>query len=287
MDWTAVLPLRHPRDVKPTSAVGPRGVQLKLCDFGCARSVATSGATDLAHVWRLTRWYRARNLLLGRRTTMRQVDAGAMGRIMGELADGQRPFWESEIDQLPSIQSNARSGRPRAGRVVGRAAEICWSQVSRSAARNAEGDVSVRPVSKRSLSFMQALLQMEPHQRYSSRRNASRAFLFRENVFDETAKRAPRGLGLPSSASRSDRRGTGPSPRCVPHLRSVCSIKAHDKSRGRGRASLRRCRRPCLLGPPRATKKLPPPSRGTRARKGKQQRVAAAAAAKRKPRSSP
>ena len=70
------------RDIKPENLlVDPRGKQLKLCDFGFARSYSP-GATDLSD-YVATRWYRAPELLLGSTDYDATVDVFAMGCIMG------------------------------------------------------------------------------------------------------------------------------------------------------------------------------------------------------------
>ena len=99
------------RDIKPENLlVNPRSDRanaLKLCDFGFARPLrakagrAASPLTDYV----ATRWYRAPELLLGSTSYGFEVDAWAIGCIMGELIDGQPLFpGESDVDQLYVIQ---------------------------------------------------------------------------------------------------------------------------------------------------------------------------------------
>lgn len=97
------------RDIKPenllvnpaNSKSGNKTGQLKLCDFGFARTMASKDLTDYVS----TRWYRAPELLIGSTTYGKGVDQWAIGCIMGELIDGQPLFpGESDIDQLYIIQ---------------------------------------------------------------------------------------------------------------------------------------------------------------------------------------
>ena len=97
------------RDIKPenllvnpsSSKQGSKTGQLKLCDFGFARTIASKDLTDYVS----TRWYRAPELLIGSTTYGKAVDQWAIGCIMGELIDGQPLFpGESDIDQLYIIQ---------------------------------------------------------------------------------------------------------------------------------------------------------------------------------------
>lgn len=77
--------------------------ELKLCDFGFARTLPSKGNTMTDYV--ATRWYRAPELLLGYENYGKPVDIWAIGCIMGELIDGQPLFpGDSDIDQLYIIQ---------------------------------------------------------------------------------------------------------------------------------------------------------------------------------------
>lgn len=88
------------------AAAGAHGLlspELKLCDFGFARTLPSKGNTMTDYV--ATRWYRAPELLLGYESYGTSVDIWAIGCIMGELIDGQPLFpGDSDIDQLYIIQ---------------------------------------------------------------------------------------------------------------------------------------------------------------------------------------
>ena len=103
IDWCHSSNVVH-RDIKPENLlINTRDAELKLCDFGFART-NSSHAQDLTD-YVATRWYRAPELLLGSTTYDNSVDIWAIGCIMGELYDGQPLFpGESEIDQLYIIQ---------------------------------------------------------------------------------------------------------------------------------------------------------------------------------------
>lgn len=93
------------RDIKPENLlVNPKNHDLRLCDFGFARSMTqkaqAAGLTDYV----ATRWYRAPELLLSNNYG-KEIDIWAIGCIMGEIIDGDPLFpGESEIDQLFCIQ---------------------------------------------------------------------------------------------------------------------------------------------------------------------------------------
>lgn len=97
------------RDIKPENLlVNPshnnrKCGQLKLCDFGFARTISAKDRDLTDYV--STRWYRAPELLIGSTSYGKEVDHWAIGCIMGELIDGNPVFpGESDIDQLYTIQ---------------------------------------------------------------------------------------------------------------------------------------------------------------------------------------
>ncbi|CAD8148512.1 unnamed protein product [Paramecium octaurelia] len=89
------------RDIKPENLLIDNDLNLKLCDFGFARTIQTQEQlTDYV----ATRWYRSPELLISNNYG-KQVDIWAIGCIMGELIDGQPLFpGENEMDQLYLIQ---------------------------------------------------------------------------------------------------------------------------------------------------------------------------------------
>ena len=95
------------RDIKPenmlvnlSSSTRLEDGQLKLCDFGFARTIASKDLTDYVS----TRWYRAPELLIGSTTYGKAVDQWAIGCIMASSSTGSRSSRESDIDQLYIIQ---------------------------------------------------------------------------------------------------------------------------------------------------------------------------------------
>jgi cyclin-dependent kinase-like len=142
---------------------------LKLCDFGFARTINvdrnTNKAMDLTD-YVATRWYRAPELLLGTTSYNFSVDLWAIGCIMGELYDGQPVFpGESEIDQLYIIQRLLGPLTPEQDalfmsnpRFVG----LKFPDMSRPDTLQKK---YVGQLSRKALSFMKSVLQMEPNDR--------------------------------------------------------------------------------------------------------------------------
>ncbi|NXP61763.1 CDKL2 protein, partial [Chloropsis cyanopogon] len=87
------------RDIKPENILVSQSGVVKLCDFGFARPLATSGEVYTDYV--ATRWYRAPELLVGDSKYGRPVDVWAVGSLVTEMLTGEPLFpGDSDIDQL-------------------------------------------------------------------------------------------------------------------------------------------------------------------------------------------
>ncbi|NWR52491.1 CDKL2 protein, partial [Regulus satrapa] len=87
------------RDIKPENILVSQSGVVKLCDFGFARPLATSGEVYTDYV--ATRWYRAPELLVGDSKYGRPVDVWAIGSLITEMLTGAPLFpGDSDIDQL-------------------------------------------------------------------------------------------------------------------------------------------------------------------------------------------
>ncbi|KAM3128559.1 Cyclin-dependent kinase-like 5 [Paramecium bursaria] len=89
------------RDIKPENLLIDQDGNLKLIDFGFARTLAQEDLTDYV----ATRWYRSPELLLSYQSYGKGVDIWAVGCLLCELSDGNPLFpGENEVDQLYLIQ---------------------------------------------------------------------------------------------------------------------------------------------------------------------------------------
>ena len=165
IEWCHSHDVIH-RDIKPENLLVNSNQELKLCDFGFARMVSSKFPCYTDYV--ATRWYRAPELLLGTTDYGKPVDLWAIGCIMGELTDGQPIFpGESEIDQLYVTQKVLGPLTPdqldkflRNPRFLG----LKFPDMSRpeTLERKYAGKLS-----KKALSFMKGLLNMDPAKRLS------------------------------------------------------------------------------------------------------------------------
>jgi len=205
IDWCHSNNVIH-RDIKPENLlIDTSASVLKLCDFGFARTLANNAQELTDYV--ATRWYRAPELLLGSTNYDSSVDIWAIGCIMGELFDGQPLFpGESEIDQLYIIQrmlgpltNDQNDLFMRNPRFVG----LKFPDMSRPETLKKK---YVGSLSRRALSFVTAVLQMDPNDRASSRECIEHAYF--EDIAVPTQNSAPQRLpqrtGRHSSNSNSN-----------------------------------------------------------------------------------
>ncbi|GMH42648.1 hypothetical protein BSKO_10567 [Bryopsis sp. KO-2023] len=96
------------RDIKPSNLLLNSECQLKLADFGLARSLssllADDGSVAVLTDYVATRWYRAPEILLGSARYTYGVDMWSSGCILGELMGGKPIFpGTSTMNQLERI----------------------------------------------------------------------------------------------------------------------------------------------------------------------------------------
>jgi len=102
------------RDIKPSNLLLNSDCQVKVCDFGLARSVVQQNDNAQNPVltdYVATRWYRAPEILLGSTSYTKGVDLWSVGCILGELLSGKPIFpGTSTMNQLDRIMEV--TGRP-------------------------------------------------------------------------------------------------------------------------------------------------------------------------------
>jgi len=95
------------RDIKPSNILLNSDCQVRVCDFGLARSVVQTPDTKSNPVltdYVATRWYRPPEILLGSTSYQMGVDLWSVGCILGELLSGKPIFpGTSTMNQLDRI----------------------------------------------------------------------------------------------------------------------------------------------------------------------------------------
>jgi len=94
------------RDMKPSNLLLDSECHVKVCDFGLARTMNTTGnqTNQVLTDYVATRWYRAPEILLGSTKYTKGVDMWSIGCILGELLGGKPIFpGTSTMNQLDRI----------------------------------------------------------------------------------------------------------------------------------------------------------------------------------------
>lgn len=94
------------RDLKPSNILINSDVNIKICDFGLARSLncGKDGSMPVLTDYVATRWYRAPEILLGSTKYSKEADMWSIGCILGELLSLKPMFpGTSTLNQLNKI----------------------------------------------------------------------------------------------------------------------------------------------------------------------------------------
>jgi mitogen-activated protein kinase 15 len=117
------------RDLKPSNILLNDKCEVKVADFGLARSVAINeeeGTAPVLTEYVATRWYRAPEILLGSKTYTKAVDMWSVGCILGEMLLGKAMFpGTSTLNQIERILEV--TGKPKPDDVESIESPLAWN----------------------------------------------------------------------------------------------------------------------------------------------------------------
>ncbi|KAI8612395.1 kinase-like domain-containing protein [Chytriomyces sp. MP71] len=103
LKWMHSADIVH-RDLKPGNLLVNSDCELKICDFGLARSVGTAVGEYANTEYVATRYYRAPEVVLSPKHYSKSLDIWSVGCILGELMCGRILFQGRDyIDQLQKV----------------------------------------------------------------------------------------------------------------------------------------------------------------------------------------
>lgn len=94
------------RDLKPSNILLDADCNVKVADFGLARSLTENNDEDptVLTEYVATRWYRAPEILLGSTRYSKAVDMWSVGCILGEMINGKAIFpGTSTLNQIERV----------------------------------------------------------------------------------------------------------------------------------------------------------------------------------------
>lgn len=94
------------RDLKPSNLLLNANCDLKVCDFGLARSAAsTDDNSGFMTEYVATRWYRAPEIMLTFKEYTKAIDVWSVGCILAEMLSGKPLFPGKDCMQKPMFTS--------------------------------------------------------------------------------------------------------------------------------------------------------------------------------------
>lgn len=157
------------RDLKPSNILINSDVNIKLCDFGLARSVFSGkeGAMPVLTDYVATRWYRAPEILLGSTKYSKEADLWSIGCILAEMLSCKPLFpGTSTLNQLNKVLEI--TGKPTKEDIASIQSELATTMLeSIPNVKPKSLKLVVKSTSSAELDLLTKLLQFNPNKRIS------------------------------------------------------------------------------------------------------------------------
>eukprot|EP00929_Paragymnodinium_shiwhaense_P003862 TRINITY_DN104560_c0_g1_i1.p1 TRINITY_DN104560_c0_g1~~TRINITY_DN104560_c0_g1_i1.p1 ORF type:complete len:510 (+),score=120.24 TRINITY_DN104560_c0_g1_i1:84-1613(+) len=168
------------RDIKPSNILLNSDCQVKVCDFGLARSLHQIGDNMQNPVltdYVATRWYRAPEILLGSTSYTKGVDIWSVGCILGELLSGKPIFpGTSTMNQLDRVcQVTGKPTQDDIDSIKSPFAATMLEGLSIGRARPLQEMFPSAPAE--ALDMMKRCMMFNPNKRFSAKEGARHAYV--------------------------------------------------------------------------------------------------------------
>ncbi|MCO5555526.1 hypothetical protein L7F22_009071 [Adiantum nelumboides] len=188
------------RDIKPSNLLLDSDCQVKLADFGLARSIAQlkddSGQSPILTDYVATRWYRAPEILLGSTKYTYGVDMWSSGCILGELLNGKPIFpGTSTMNQIERVLDLL--GKPDLEDIAALESPFAATMLENMSCGSARSFRKAFPsASPEAEDLLRRLLQFNPHRRLTAEQALQHPYLSQfHNPMDEPI--CNRGIRIP------------------------------------------------------------------------------------------
>jgi mitogen-activated protein kinase 15 len=155
------------RDLKPSNILINSDVNIKLCDFGLARSLNSGkdGSLPILTDYVATRWYRAPEILLGSTNYSKEADMWSVGCILAELLCGKALFpGKSTLNQLNKILEV--TGKPSKEDIVSIQSEVAFTMLeSLPAIKTKNWNLTFPTATADEIDLLKGLLKFNPNHR--------------------------------------------------------------------------------------------------------------------------
>jgi len=173
------------RDLKPQNLLINREGELKLADFGLARSFGIPVRSYTHEV--VTLWYRSPEVLLGSRHYSTPIDLWSVGCIFAEIASG-RPFFPGRNDKDQLLRIFKVLGTPTLDDWPGMAELPQYQQNYTVYKRQNLGKII--PLNQTGIDLLEAFLQYDPDKRITAEKAIEHPY-FKEDSREATDEKLP------------------------------------------------------------------------------------------------